>query len=91
LKELRRVFALFDLDGGGTMSCNELQDLGEVRRELRGADAKGWTKEKNEKMMREIDKDTLTLTLTLTRALTLRVITTLALAPSPSPTLNPKP
>ena len=52
-RRLQEVFAGFDIDGGGTISSDELFQMGTARRKL-GQKKGTWTKEQNERMIAHI-------------------------------------
>ena len=51
---LRRVFQMFDLDGSGSIECDEMQMIAIRRREL-GHKKDVWTEEKNRALMKRLD------------------------------------
>jgi len=55
--ELKKVFALFDLDGSGVISSDELMCLGEARAKT-GHKKREWTTEMNEAMIEKMDQGT---------------------------------
>ena len=54
--QLAAVFALFDLDGSGSIESSELLELGKARRSL-GQKSSSWSGAKNLRMMQRMDTD----------------------------------
>lgn len=55
-EQLRRVFALFDLDGRGHVATHELEELGSARRALSHKQS-SWHAQKSMSMFAKVDKD----------------------------------
>ena len=56
MQKLQQVFAVFDLDGGGTIECSELLELGKMRQEL-GQKSREWNEEKNSRLVKKMDEN----------------------------------